>query len=91
MVIRKDMAEAQKTKIKNFFYNYGKTDAGEKEVLMKISKLSGFKESTNRQLLPIRQLDLFSQRNKAESDTTISEGDKKNKLAEIDRQLASLN
>lgn len=91
MVIRKDMAEAQKTKIKNFFYNYGKTDAGEKEVLMKISKLSGFKESTNRQLLPIRQLDLFSQRNKAESDTTISEGDKKSKLAEIDRQLASLN
>jgi phosphonate transport system substrate-binding protein len=91
LVIRKDMAEAQKTKIKNFFYNYGKTDAREKEVLMAISKLSGFKESTNRQLLPIRQLELFSQRNKAEADASISEADKKAKLAEIDKLLASLN
>lgn len=91
LVIRKDMNEAQKTKIKNFFYNYGKTDAGEKAVLMKISQLSGFKESTNRQLLPIRQLDLFSQRNKAEADTTISEAEKKSKLADIDKQLALLN
>lgn len=91
LVMRKDMAEAQKTKIKTFFLNYGKTDAREKEVLMAISKLSGFKESNNRQLLPIRQLDLFSQRNKAEADANISEADKKTKLAEIDKQLASLN
>jgi phosphonate transport system substrate-binding protein len=91
IVIRKDMAEAQKTKIKEFFYNYGKTDAREKEVLMKISKLSGFKESTNRQLLPIRQLELFSQRNKAEADANISEAEKKTKLADIDKQLALLN
>jgi phosphonate transport system substrate-binding protein len=91
MVIRKDMPEAQKAKIKNFFYNYGKTDAKEKEVLMKIGKLSGFKESTNRQLLPIRQLDLFSLRNKTEGDTVLSEADKKARLAEIDAKLAALN
>jgi phosphonate transport system substrate-binding protein len=91
MVIRKDMPEAQKAKIKNFFYNYGKTDAKEKEVLMKIGKLSGFKESTNRQLLPIRQLDLFSLRNKTEGDTVLSEADKKARLTEIDAKLAALN
>lgn len=91
MVIRKDMPEAQKAKIKNFFYNYGKTDAKEKEVLMKIGKLSGFKESTNRQLLPIRQLDLFSLRNKTESDTVLSEAEKKARLADIDAKLAALN
>ena len=91
MVIRKDMPEAQKAKIKNFFYNYGKTDAKEKEVLMKIGKLSGFKESTNRQLLPIRQLDLFSLRNKTENDTVLSEAEKKARLADIDAKLAALN
>ncbi len=85
------MAEASKSKIKQFFYSYGKTDAREKEVLMKISKLSGFKESDNRQLLPIRQLDLFSQRNKIESDTMISEALKKERIALIDKQLAELN
>lgn len=91
MVMRKDLSDANKAKLKNFFYNYGKTDAREKEILMKISKLSGFKESTNRQLLPIRQLDLFSQRNKAEADTVMSDADKRTRLADIDAKLAALN
>ncbi|MDH4450895.1 MAG: phosphonate ABC transporter substrate-binding protein [Rhodoferax sp.] len=91
LVMRKDLSDAQKAKLKNFFYNYGKTDAGEKAVLMKISKLSGFKESTNAQLIPIRQLDLFSQRNKAEADSTMSDADKKARLADIDAKLAALN
>lgn len=91
LVMRKDMSAANKAKIKQFFYSYGKTDAREKEVLMKISKLSGFKESSNSQLLPIRQLDLFSKRNKIESDSVISEAAKKEQLASIDKQLAALN
>ena len=57
---------------------------------MKISKLSGFKASTNDQLKPIRQLDLFSKRNKVEADTTLSDAEKKSKLAELDQQLAAL-
>ena len=91
LVMRKDMPAATKAKLKQFFYSYGKTDAREKEVLMKISKLSGFKESSNSQLLPIRQLDLFSKRTKIESDTVISAAAKKEQLAVIDKQLAALN
>jgi len=90
LVISKGLPEATKTKIKNFFYNYAKTDAREKEIVMKISKLSGFKASTNDQLKPIRQLDLFSQRNKIEADTTLSDADKKTKLSDIDQKLAAL-
>ena len=84
------MPEATKTKIKNFIYNYAKTDPREKEIVMKISKLSGFKPSTNDQLKPIRQLELFAKRTKLESDTVISDAEKKSKLAEIDQQLAAL-
>jgi phosphonate transport system substrate-binding protein len=91
LVMRKDIPAASKAKLKQFFYNYGKTDVREKEVLMKISKLSGFKESTNAQLLPIRQLDLFSKRTKIESDPVISAAAKKAQLAVIDKQLAVLN
>jgi phosphonate transport system substrate-binding protein len=91
LVMRKDIPAASKAKLKQFFYNYGKTDVREKEVLMKISKLSGFKESTNAQLLPIRQLDLFSKRTKIESDSVISAAAKKAQLAVIDKQLAVLN
>ncbi|UJW83236.1 phosphonate ABC transporter substrate-binding protein [Hydrogenophaga sp. SL48] len=91
LVMRKDLPEATKAKIKNFLFTYGKTDPREKEVLVKISKLSGFKPSSNAQLLPIRQLDLFGKRNKIESDTALSESDKLAKLAEIDKLLAALN
>jgi phosphonate transport system substrate-binding protein len=89
--MHKDLPEATKAKIKTFFYNYAKTNPNEKAVIMKLSKLSGFKPSTNAQLLPIRQLDLFGKRNKIESDTALSDADKLAKLAEIDKLLAALN
>ena len=90
LVWRKDLPAATKAKLTDFFFNYGKADAREKEVLMRISKLSGFKESTNAQLTPIRQLDLFGKRNKLEADTALSDADKQAKLADIDKQLAAL-
>lgn len=90
LVMHKELPAATKEKIKNFFYNYAKTDAREKEIVMKISKLSGFKPSTNAQLTPIRELDLFSKRNKIEADTTLAAADKAAKLAEIDKLLAAL-
>ncbi len=57
---------------------------------MKISKLSGFKPSTNQQLVPIRQLELFSQKTKIEADAAVSDADKKTRIAEIDKKLAEL-
>ena len=90
MVMHKQLPEATKAKIKTFFYNYAKTDAREKAIVMKISKLSGFKPSTNDQLKPIRELDLFGRRNKVEADTTLSDAERKARLGEIDHQLAAL-
>lgn len=90
LVMRSDLPADQKEKLSKFFLTYGK-DAREKEVLMKISKLSGFKASTNAQLLPIRQIDLFSQRTKIEADPVISAADKATRIAEIDKKLAALN
>ena len=68
-----------------------KTDPREKEVLMKISKLSAFKPSTNAQLIPIRQLELFKDRNKFEADAAMPATEKQAKVAEIDRKLAELS
>jgi phosphonate transport system substrate-binding protein len=90
LVMRSDLPADQKEKLSKFFLSYGK-DAREKEVLMKISKLSGFKASTNAQLLPIRQIDLFSQRTKIEADPVIDAADKATRIAEIDKKLAALN
>ena len=89
IVWRKDLPEATKTKLKNFFLNYAKTNPQEREVMAKMN-WSMFKESSNAQLVPIRQLDFFSKRNKIESDTTLSDDDRKLRLAEIDKKLAEL-
>jgi len=90
LVLHKELPAATKEKLKNFFYTYAKTDAREKEIVMKISKLSGFKPSSNAQLTPIRELDLFSKRNKIEADATLAAADKMSRLADIDKQLAAL-
>ncbi len=90
LVMSRNLAEPARTRIREFFYNYAKVDPREKEIVMKISKLAGFKPSTNDQLKPIRQLDLFSQRNKVEGDATMSDAAKKARLAEIDQLLAAI-
>ena len=90
IVMRKDLPEATKKSVRDFFYNYGKGGQQEKDNLMKLSKLSGFKASTNAQLIPIRQLELFKERNKFEADAGLSVDDKQTKLAEIDKKLAAL-
>jgi phosphonate transport system substrate-binding protein len=89
LVMRKDLPDNVKSKVKTFFQTYGKTPE-EKAALMKLSKLSGFRASSNAQLTPIRQLELFRDKTKLEADTAMAEADKKTKLAEIDRKLAEL-
>lgn len=91
LVMRKDLPAETKKKLQDFFYNYGKNSQQEKDRLMKLSKLAGFKESSNRQLLPIRQLELFRDRNRVEADANMAAAEKQAKLAEIDKKLAELN
>jgi phosphonate transport system substrate-binding protein len=91
LVWRKDLDPAVKARIRDFVLNYGKTDAGEKAVLKNIYNYSGFRESSNAQLIPIRQLEYFKDRIKIEGDTTITADDKQKKLAEIDAKLTELN
>ena len=89
IVWRKDLDPAVKAKVKNFLIGYGKTDA-DKEVLKNIYNYSGFKESTNDQLIPIRQLELFKDRVKVENDAQYSAEEKARLLADLDKKLAAL-
>ncbi len=91
LVMRKDLPSDTKRAVREFFTTYGQGGAREKENLMKLSKLSGFKASSDRQLLPIRQLELFRDRTRVEADANMPPADKQARLAEIDRKLAELN
>lgn len=88
-VYRKDLPADVKAKLKDFMLSYGKTPE-EKAVLKNIYNYGGFVASNDAQLLPIRQLELFKQRQKVET-AEMSDGDKKAKLAELDAKLAEIS
>jgi len=89
-VWRKDLDPAVKTKLQNFVVNYAKTDEQEKAILKNIYNYGGFRASTNAQLIPTRQLELYKDRNKVEHDAALDAGAKTKALAEIDAKLAQL-
>ncbi len=89
-VWRKDLDPAVKEKVKTFVLNYAKTDPQEKAILAKIYNYGGFRESTNAQLVPIRQLELFKDRTKIEGDASMNADQKAKALADIDAKLAAL-
>ena len=89
-VWRKDLDPAVKTKLANFVVNYAKSDEQEKAILKNIYNYGGFRASTNAQLIPTRQLELYKDRNKVENDAALDAGAKAKALAEIDAKLAQL-
>jgi phosphonate transport system substrate-binding protein len=89
-VWRKDLDPAVKAKIKSFVLNYAKTDEEEKTILKNIYNYGGFRESSNEQLVPIRQLELFKDRSKIENDATLDDATRTKQLADIDAKLAAL-
>ena len=89
IVWRKDVPPELKKHLKEFFLTYGKKDAREAEILRKIT-FSGFVESSNAQLKPIRQLELFKDRTRIAADAKLPEAERKTRLSDIDRNLAEL-
>jgi phosphonate transport system substrate-binding protein len=89
-VWRKDLDPAVKAKIKTFVLGYAKSDPAEKAVLKNIYNYGGFRESSNDQLIPIRQLELFRDRARVAADEAMNADEKTKLVAEIDRKLAAL-
>ncbi len=92
MVWRKDLPQELKRKIKDFFLAYGKVgpDVAREQAQLKKLTLGGFQDSSNAQLKPVRQLELFKEKLKLEADTALQADEKKAKLDEIGRKLADL-
>lgn len=89
LVWRKDLPADLKARIRTFVVGYGKTPR-EKEILKNMYRLSGFKASSDAQLIPTRQLELAKDRAKFLADEHMSEADKNARVAEIDAKLAAL-
>jgi phosphonate transport system substrate-binding protein len=93
LVWRKDLPADVKNKIKDFFVNYGKTgpDAAREKAQLNKLTLGGFQDSSNAQLKPIRQLELFKEKVKIEADVAMNAEEKKLKLDDINRKLNDIS
>ncbi len=89
-VWRKDLPADTKTKLKDFVVHYGKDDR-EKAIIKNIYNYAGFQASSDAQLVPIRQLELFKDKRKIEDDTSLSAADKQQQEHAIDEKLAKLS
>ncbi|MEO1089919.1 MAG: phosphonate ABC transporter substrate-binding protein [Pseudomonadota bacterium] len=96
MVWRANLPQDVKEQMLYFFLQYGRFGdmekvAHEREVLANLSDGWGpFLMSSDLQLIPIRQLELFRNKVRIENDDTISDADKKAEIDAIDAQLAEL-
>ncbi|GGB24603.1 phosphonate ABC transporter substrate-binding protein [Tistrella bauzanensis] len=93
IVWRTNLPEDAKTKIKSFFMTYGVEGPEvekEKAVLAGLT-WAPFRDSSNDQLVPIRQLELFRTKAKLTADEGMAADEKAKKIAEIDAQLDVLN
>lgn len=88
IVWRKNLPESTKETIRNFFATYG-DNPQEMKVLAGL-QWGKFRASTNDQLLPIRQLELFKERSQLVADTSMDAGEKQKRLSEIDASLEQL-
>lgn len=90
IVWRKDLPDATKTKIREFFLTYG-TDkstgdvAAEKKILAGL-KWAPFRASTDKQLLPIRVMELTKSIAQAQADATLSADAKAAKIKDLTEQ-----
>ncbi|MBL8524778.1 MAG: phosphate/phosphite/phosphonate ABC transporter substrate-binding protein [Betaproteobacteria bacterium] len=93
ILISRDLPEATRTKIEQFFIAYG-ADKGNKAhatTLKNIRGLSGFRKSDNTQLKAVSILEMHNEVGKVESNASLSADEKKKRLAEISSRMQKLN
>jgi len=94
LVWRKDLPTDVKENVRNFILSYaqdGNPNAAHEKEVLKTLLWSSFRASSNDQLLPIRQLELFKEKRGIENNPNISAADKQARIKDIDAKLTALN
>ncbi|MEZ5728536.1 MAG: phosphonate ABC transporter substrate-binding protein [Burkholderiaceae bacterium] len=88
LVWRKDLDPAMKAKVRDFLLAYGK-GGNELKVLHGLN-LGGFKSSSDRQLVTIRQLELVKAKTKLQADKKLAAEERDRRIREIESKLDAL-
>lgn len=91
LVWRKDLPTATRQRVQQFLLGYGKgPDAVRETAVLNKLTLSGFRPSTDAQLMPTRMLDLFREKLKLEADAGLPPAERAAKLETVNKKLADL-
>jgi phosphonate transport system substrate-binding protein len=91
MVWRKDLNGDVKQRVRDFLLGYGKgPDAARETAILNKLTLGGFRESSDAQIIPVRQLELFREKVKLEADAGGNAQEKAARLDVINKKLAEL-
>ncbi|MDR0621340.1 MAG: phosphonate ABC transporter substrate-binding protein [Deltaproteobacteria bacterium] len=90
LVWRKDLDPAVKKKILDFLLAYGQDGDPRKTAILAGLQWKGFKTSSNDQLLPIRQLELFKEKKNLEDRGDLND-EQKTRLTQIEAELKDLD
>lgn len=71
-----------KASIRKFVVGFAESDPGEKRILLAVNGLSRFRSSSNRQLLPIADLEMFKTRQAINDDKTLSATERQARIAQ---------
>jgi len=97
-VWRRDLPDAVKQRVREFFLDYGAASAGkpaaklaeERGNLARLDMLR-FVASDDGQLAPVRRIELFRDRLRVQDDGALGAAERRARLAEIDAKLAKLS
>ena len=92
IVYRKKLSDETKAKLKAFFLGYGRlgTDVENEKKILADLQWAPFRDSSNAQLYPIRQLQLFRDKVKLQGDERMDLSERNEKIAGIDEKLETL-
>ncbi|HJV62842.1 MAG TPA: phosphonate ABC transporter substrate-binding protein [Albitalea sp.] len=89
LVWRKDLDDATKKKVREFLLGYGKTPR-EHKILADLT-YSGFRASSDAQLLMVRSIELAKKRVTIETDANLTAEERARQLKDLDKKLDEMN
>ena len=92
LVWRNSLPESTKKKIADFIFGYGvKGDVAHAKAILEKLQWGPFKPSTNAQLVPLRQLELFREKSKLQANAEMPAAEKAERIKKIDEALDRLS
>lgn len=80
---RASLPAESKRRIRNFVVNFGAGGADEKQILEAVNSLSRFRPSSNLQLVPIADLEMFKARQAINNDKQLSPAERAQRIDEV--------